>query len=82
MGFWYGCYCMVAAGVWVFLTSDPSPVAWVLAILFVSYSILGYCLLEIHLMELQMGGAPVNVRAHQPSPLQLDDPIKTPIGTA
>jgi|GEM_PF-4357060 len=81
MGFWYGCYCVAAAGVWIFLASDPSPVACVLATLFVSYTILGYCLLEIHLMELQMG-EPVNVRAHQPPPLQLVDPVKNSIGTA
>jgi hypothetical protein len=63
--------CILGICVWVFISSDPSPTAWILALLLLTYLILGYCLLMIHLSELEQG-APVPVRAHQPPPLQLD----------
>lgn len=64
--------CVIGAMVWTFLSSDPSPTAWIIATLFLAYAVLAYCLLELYLMEEAAGGHPVKVRGQQASPLQLD----------
>jgi hypothetical protein len=64
--------CFVGAGVWSFLASDPSPTAWIIASLLMAYLVLGYCLLELYLLEEAGAGRPVKVHGQQASPLQLD----------
>ena len=66
------CSCIVGFGVWMFLTSDPSPVAWIIAWLLLAYLILGYCLLELHIMEMAPSGDPTPVQVQSAPPLQLD----------
>lgn len=64
--------CVIGAGVWVFVSSNPSPTAWIIATLLLTYLVLGYCLLELYLLELESPGTPVQVHAQQPPPLRLD----------
>ena len=63
---------VVGAGVWMFISSNPSPIAWIIAALILIYLILGYCLLEIYLMEAATGGSPVPVHAQNVAPLRLE----------
>jgi hypothetical protein len=45
------CTCIIGAIVWAFLSSNPSPAAWILLALFTSYAILGYLFWMLHLEE-------------------------------
>ena len=38
---------IIGAAAWLFLASDPSPIAWILALLVLSYTVLGYVYLSL-----------------------------------
>ena len=38
---------IIGAAAWLFLASDPSPLAWILALLLLSYVVLGYVYLSL-----------------------------------
>ena len=38
---------IIGAAAWLFLAGDPSPVAWILALLLLSYAVLGYVYLSL-----------------------------------
>jgi hypothetical protein len=52
-------FAVIYTGLWVFIASDPSPVAWVIAMLAFSYTILGYLYLELTFFEMVYSAAHV-----------------------
>jgi hypothetical protein len=64
--------CAVGGGLWTFIASNPSPVAWIISILLLSYLVLGYCLMEICLMESSIEGNPIKVQTQTLPPLRLE----------
>jgi|GEM_PF-5784845 len=57
------------AAVWLFVSSSPSPVAWVLAWLLISYTFLGYLFLEVCIYELENPRHPKPANAADVQPL-------------
>ena len=67
----------IAIGIWWFIASDPSVIAWIIALLLLCYLTLGFCLLALYFPGPDAELPPAEVLAPPPPPKQLikDDKV-------
>jgi hypothetical protein len=67
--------CVIGASFWLFIASEPSPTAWIIAALVVAYAILGYMFLMLHLDEVILSEV-IRIEAERSPARQLEGTYK------